>query len=210
MAIDIIGDTWKDVMQQCLNGVWKAIWPSVGNDFQCFAADEFISDARHEIIEMAKSVGFQQADEENVADLLNSHREELSNGDLLELDRECHEEKEPMEENERPSPQVLMMKGMTDAFKLLDGYLAFFDKNDPNRERSAKVARLMKEANACYTELFREKQHCPMKSSLNKFFRKQDSSISTQSTNSQPSTSGREISLPSFDVFDLDEDSAPH
>ncbi|KYO31878.1 hypothetical protein Y1Q_0003440 [Alligator mississippiensis] len=152
IAIDIIGDAWNDVTQQCLNGVWKNIWPAVVNDFQGFAADEFISDARHGIVEMVKSVGFEQVNEENMAELLDSHREELSNKDLLELDREQHEEEEPMEENERP-PRVLMMKGMADAFKLLDGYLALFDENDPNHERSAEVARLMKEVNACYMEL---------------------------------------------------------
>ncbi|KYO46714.1 hypothetical protein Y1Q_0018457 [Alligator mississippiensis] len=157
IAIDIIRDTWNDVTQQCLNRVWKNIWPAVVNDFRGFAADEFISDARHEIAEMAKSGGFGQVDKENMAELLDSHREELSNEDHLELDRERHEEEEPMEENERPSPRVLMMKGMADVFKLLDGYLAFFDENDSNRERSAKVARLMKEANACFTELYREK-----------------------------------------------------
>ncbi|KYO21213.1 hypothetical protein Y1Q_0001482 [Alligator mississippiensis] len=104
MAIDIIRDTWNDIMQQCFDGVWKNIWPAVVNDFRGFAADKFISDARHEIVEMAKSVGFEQVIEENVAELLSSHREELSNEDLLELDREHYEEEEPMEENERPSP----------------------------------------------------------------------------------------------------------
>ncbi|KYO47120.1 BEN domain-containing protein 6 isoform A [Alligator mississippiensis] len=104
MAIDIIGDIWNDVTQQCLNGVWKNIWSAVMNDFQGFAADEFISDARHDIVEMAKSVGFEQVNEENVAELLDSHREELSNEDLLGLDRKSHEEEKPMEENERRFP----------------------------------------------------------------------------------------------------------
>ncbi|KYO39814.1 hypothetical protein Y1Q_0006692 [Alligator mississippiensis] len=121
MAIDFIGDAWNDVMQRCLNGVWKNIWPVVVNVSSKASEIKLISDARHEIVEMAKSVGFEQVSEENVAELLDSCREELLNKDLLELDRERHEEEEPMEENERPSPRILVMKGMADVFKLLDG-----------------------------------------------------------------------------------------
>jgi hypothetical protein len=68
---------------------------------------------------MANSAGFGQVNEENVAEPLNSHREELSNEDLLELDKEYHEEEEPIED-EIP-PQVLKMKHTDDASKLDSG-----------------------------------------------------------------------------------------
>ncbi|KYO33393.1 hypothetical protein Y1Q_0008620 [Alligator mississippiensis] len=107
-------------------------------------------------------------------------------------------------------PRVLTMKGMDDVFKLLDGYLAFFDENNPNCKRSAKVARLMKEANACYTELYRESRHCSVQSSLDKFFRKQDSTTRLNQPTLSPSLLWGSQPLPSFDVFNLDEDLAPH
>jgi hypothetical protein len=69
-----IKEAWNDVMQLCFNGVWKDIWPAVVEDFQGLTADQFNSDARCEIVRMAKSVGFGQVDEENMAELLDSHR----------------------------------------------------------------------------------------------------------------------------------------
>jgi hypothetical protein len=79
-----------------------------------------------------------------------------------------------MEEDE--CLQVLTLKGMADMFRLWAGYLACFDEKNPNRVRSAKVS---KEASACYRELCQEKQRCLVLSLLDKFFRKQDSTIST-------------------------------
>jgi hypothetical protein len=69
------------------------------------------------------------------------------NEDLLDLDMEHCEEEELMDEDE--SPSFLTMKDLADTLKLLGGYLAFSDDN-PNHESSAKVARLMKEASACF------------------------------------------------------------
>jgi hypothetical protein len=96
-----------------------------------------------------------------------------------------------------------MLKGMADAFKLLGGYLAFFDENDPNHERSTYAARLMKKAITCYRELYQEKQRGLVQSSQDKMFRKQDSIILTQST-SKPSVPIQEICSPSSHLSDLD------
>jgi DNA primase large subunit len=70
--------------------------------FPNLAAHEFISDARRDIVKMAKSAGFVQVDKENVVELLSSHMEERLNKDVRELDKECHEEEDPMEEDESP------------------------------------------------------------------------------------------------------------
>ena len=39
---------------------------------------------------MALQMGFEEVDEDDVEDLLLSHREELSNEDLLSLEEECN------------------------------------------------------------------------------------------------------------------------
>ncbi|XP_066547533.1 tigger transposable element-derived protein 1-like [Amia ocellicauda] len=199
MAIDLIGEAWDEVPQQCLNGVWQNIWPAVVNDFRDFAADEVLTNARHEIVELARTAGFDEVNEENVAELLESHREELSNEDLLELDKE--REQEESVEDERPQ-RILSVKGLAKAMKAMDTFLGYIDENDPNRERSAKVARNVKESIACYTEILREKQRCSVQS----FIRRQESSMLSQLTQSHASTSGLATSSSWIEVEISDSD----
>jgi hypothetical protein len=84
-ATDNTGDAWAEVMQSCMNGVWRKIWPDVVTDFHGFEPEEKISKSRHAIIDMARFVGFEDVDEANVKELLQSHTEKLSIKDLLEL-----------------------------------------------------------------------------------------------------------------------------
>jgi hypothetical protein len=53
------------------------------------------------------------------------------------------------------------------------------DENEPRHKRSAKVTSMMREASACCQELYREKHCCLGHFSLDKFFWKQNSTIST-------------------------------
>jgi glutamate synthase domain-containing protein 3 len=75
-----------------MNGVWSKIWPDVVTDFHGFEPEEEISNSRRVIVDMARSLGFEEVDEANVKELLQSHMEELSSEDLLELEKELSDE----------------------------------------------------------------------------------------------------------------------
>jgi hypothetical protein len=132
-TIDNIGDAWAEVTQSCMNGVWRKIWPDVVIDFHGFEPEEEISNSRHAIIDMARSLGFEEVNEANVKELLQYHMEELSNEDLLEL------EKEQSDENDESSDVVpvkhLTTKQLVELFKHTDIGISIIDDNDANTER---------------------------------------------------------------------------
>jgi hypothetical protein len=145
-AIDNIGDVWGEVMQSCMNEVWRKIWPDVVTDFHGFEPEEEINNSRHAIVDMARSLGFEEVDEANVKELLQSNTEELSNEGLLE--------KEQSDEDDESSDVVpikhLTSKQLVEFFKHIDIAIGIIDDNDANRERSAKVTRGIESALACY------------------------------------------------------------
>jgi hypothetical protein len=90
-AIDNTGDAWAEVTQSCMNGVWRKIWPDVVTDFHGFEPEEEISNSRRAVVDMVRSLGF-EVDEANVNELLQFRTEELSNENLLELEKELNAE----------------------------------------------------------------------------------------------------------------------
>jgi hypothetical protein len=77
-----------------MNRVWRYIWPDAVTDFHGFDLEEEIGNSRCAIIDMARTVGFVDADQVNVEELFQSHTEELSNENLLELKKELNEDNE--------------------------------------------------------------------------------------------------------------------
>ena len=71
---------------------------------------------------MTKTVSFDEVEE-----MLDSYREELSNEDLLE----CQVEESEAESEEVEPLHTLTSKRMVEAFRLIDIGLAIFDEDDP-------------------------------------------------------------------------------
>jgi hypothetical protein len=93
-----------------------------------------------------------------VDELLRPHTEELTNDDLLELEKDLNEKGD---ESFVVKPvQLLLTKQTAEFFKHTDTAISIIDENDPNRERSVKVARDIQSALACYKELYRERKKC--------------------------------------------------
>jgi hypothetical protein len=68
-AIDNIGDSWTEVSQSCMKGVWKEIWPYVTDSHDSDPEIE-LSNSRRDIIDSARAAGFEDVDEANVDELL--------------------------------------------------------------------------------------------------------------------------------------------
>ena len=92
-AIDNIAYAWAEVTQSCMKGVWKKIWPelSCSSDFN---PENELSNSRQDIVDMARSVGFEDVDQANVDELLQSHLSEITNEDLLEMENDRENDKE--------------------------------------------------------------------------------------------------------------------
>ncbi|KAG7174211.1 Tigger transposable element-derived protein 1-like 158, partial [Homarus americanus] len=77
-----ISNSWEAITQQNMNSVWRKLWPECVHNFVSFPS---VPAVRKTILTLVKKAGFDEVDDTDVEDLLDSHNEELTNEDLIEL-----------------------------------------------------------------------------------------------------------------------------
>ncbi|GLV32614.1 hypothetical protein CBL_00677 [Carabus blaptoides fortunei] len=157
-AIDNIGASWDEVPAKTMNMVWKKLYPECVQFVDDF--DNTLDTIKENIVELGKKIGLDDLTVDDIQKVLDSHREELSNEDLMAIDqqRALEENESNEEEEDAEPPKVLTAPMLNEFFKLIDQATAIIDLNDPNRVRSSAVARKIQEDVSCYRELLREKQ----------------------------------------------------
>ena len=99
-----------------------------------------------------------------------------------------------VEESEADSEEVEPLRTLTstrmvEAFRLIDMGLAIFDEDDPNTERSSRVARNVQADLSCYKLIQKEKQMKAAQRTLFFFFQKNEGKEHPKDDASEPSTS---------------------
>ncbi|XP_059580417.1 rho-related protein racB-like [Alligator mississippiensis] len=78
-------------------------------------------------------IGFDELEPEDIHELIDSNREELSNEDLIQIEQQrSHEEEEDAEEDVQPA-RALTSKGIAEVFKHFEAFLSYFEENDPDK-----------------------------------------------------------------------------
>lgn len=72
--------------------------------------------------------------EEDIDEMISSYEEELSNEDLLELNKNKNYDKVQEEESEKPDEEVITLKGLFKAFQLIEEGLQIINDIDSNHE----------------------------------------------------------------------------
>lgn len=75
-------EAWNEVAPSTMSSAWKKLWPECVHDFVGFGNEDV------QVTALAQEAGFKEVNEENVGELLTSHREDLSNEDLIELEQQ--------------------------------------------------------------------------------------------------------------------------
>uniref|UniRef100_A0A673CZT8 HTH CENPB-type domain-containing protein n=1 Tax=Sphaeramia orbicularis TaxID=375764 RepID=A0A673CZT8_9TELE len=150
-AIKNIANAWNEVKQTNMNGVWKKLCPQFVNDFHGFE-------------ETCESL-----ETDDITELLDSHGEELSSEDLIELEKQMIKEDESIE---TPEPRHFTTKGLAEAFSLLEQAMARFEAEDPNMERFLKASRGVMDSVQCYREIWEEKRKISFQTDISKYFTK--------------------------------------
>ncbi|CAM2111781.1 unnamed protein product [Caretta caretta] len=93
---------------------------------------------KKDILGLAKKAGFDEVEEADVTQLLQSHGEELTNEDLMQLEvtKAMAEEGQEVEE---PTHRNLTAKRLSEAFQMIEAGLQILSDDDHNREHSSKV-----------------------------------------------------------------------
>uniref|UniRef100_UPI00358E7BA4 tigger transposable element-derived protein 1-like isoform X2 n=1 Tax=Myxine glutinosa TaxID=7769 RepID=UPI00358E7BA4 len=164
-AVRNIGESWKEVKQTTMNGVWMKLCPEFVNDFQGF--EETVDQVTENLVEMGRHLELEIV-ADDVNQLLTSHSEELSNEDLMQLE----EQKVAEEVVETPPPKRFMTKQMAKAFRMIDSALALFEEQDVNCSRFASVSRTVNNGLSCYKQIYDEKKKASVQRSLVNVFQK--------------------------------------
>ncbi|XP_045107142.1 tigger transposable element-derived protein 1-like [Portunus trituberculatus] len=148
-AVTFIKQSWAEVPTKCLNGVWKKLCPQFVHSFKAFNVDDIVSKANKDTISYAQDLGLDEVEEEDIDQLLQSHRQELSNEDLLDIEAENKREREEAEAtaaaDKAEGGQTLTATVISEALgKIKEGF-AMLEEHDPNVERSTTITRKLTE-----------------------------------------------------------------
>ncbi|KAH1186904.1 hypothetical protein KIL84_019653 [Mauremys mutica] len=161
-GMENIDTSWEQVTLQCMNGVWPRAWPDAVHSFMGFDA---IPALKQEIVKLVKDVGFEEVEEYDVQDLLESHAEQLTDEELIELDQQWISKESKDDDDIRQKA-----KNLSHFFELLDEMTEIIQSGDPFLEWSARISRVLNDAVACYREIFCSKIHAGEQKSIKILF----------------------------------------
>lgn len=183
-ALEFIDYAWQKVSPQTMNVFWNKLCPQFVT-FEVSGFQEAI-DAKSTILALAMEVGFKEVDEAGVEGYLQSHREELTTDDLVQLDRHrLTEEEEEREEarNTLDTEKLRIVMGHAD--KMTD----IISKYDHDMMRSIAFKTAINSALAPFRRLHDQKLQEHKQSFILSCFCPMESSNSPKDS-PQPSTSG--------------------
>ncbi|XP_053568008.1 tigger transposable element-derived protein 1-like [Bombina bombina] len=168
-AIKNIADAWNEVKETNMRGVWNKLCPQLTQEFLGFTDDE-IAETRQTVVAMGKQLQL-NITENDVIEVLDSHSQELTNEDLMELEKEI-ELREETQDIETPQLKKFLTKELADAFRLIEAGMAKLEEQDSDTERFAKVYRTVTEGLKCYRAIYDEKKKSSIQTSLDAYFNK--------------------------------------
>ena len=169
-AISNIGESWKEVKSSTLNSVWKSVWKEAIHTFTGLPS---FSGTVQECVNLAHRVGgegFSDLETDDVLELLDSHDEELSVDDLLELSA-AQEQADEAENDVALDIKEMTMKEMAAFFKLANNLAQAAMDMDHSLERSQHFSRGLKSILAPYQEIYAKKQNSARQTTMTKFFK---------------------------------------
>lgn len=183
-ALNFIKRSWDEVPRTCLNGVWKKLCPQFVHDFKGFSIKENVAKSNSRSLRLAQQLGFSDVEEEDIDELLQSHEQELSNEDLLEIEKERVEQLEKAEaaaaasaSREQPL-RTFTATNLAECMEHIQLAMAIIEENDSNVDRSSTVSREVISKMACYQLMLKEKQK-KKKQSMMSFFHKRSETSET-------------------------------
>lgn len=174
-ALCFIKQSWEEVPRSCLNGVWKKLCPHFVHNFKGFSNNDNVASANRKSLHFAQKLGFDELEDNDIDELLQSHQEELSNDDLLEIERERVQRMEEAEAaaaaaaSQEPL-RALTVTNLSQCMDLLRQAMKIIEENDPNVERSGAVTRDVLNRMSCYEVMLKEKQQKKKQQTITAFF----------------------------------------
>ncbi|KFD61537.1 hypothetical protein M514_00928 [Trichuris suis] len=135
-AVQYLAAAWHEVKRSTMNLAWRKICPEAIAELTVLGTT--IAACSSGVSELAHEVGFSDINEEDILELIESHDEELSNKDLMEMEQQLADEEENDKTEDPKQARTLTTKDLSEAFQLLDRAKTVFTEKGPQRERSAE------------------------------------------------------------------------
>ena len=126
--------------ESCICGVWKKHCPRFTVDYGGFDLSERFSEEHPKCLELARTVGLNEIEEEDVNSLLETIGEELSAEDLNELEKQRCQLEEGVEAEQHPTASLttkqLTVKILQHFYGMLKDVMDYLEEVDPDVERA--------------------------------------------------------------------------
>ncbi|XP_045129328.1 tigger transposable element-derived protein 1-like [Portunus trituberculatus] len=185
-GIDNITTAWNEVDNKTMNAAWSKVWPEVVINFTGFVPVS-VTDLRKDIVRLSHRASFEEVDEEDVQELLDSHRKPLTNKELEEMLNERAHQETTKPEKER----VLTINFLQEFFCKIESAIDSLKEVDPNYARSFTAAHEIEKALGFYKEILAAKRRKATQPSIESYFR--PSTPSTKSSVSPTPSLSRDI-----------------
>ena len=167
-AVEIIAAAWEEVKSSTMNAVWRKVWPEAVHSFVRFdhvPLQQEIDDFANAADLVAE--GEERINADDIAALVESHEEDLTAEDLVELQKQ----QTAVEEEEQTTSEKTTTMG--DLKELIKLGLSFIDEvlaRDGDVDRSFRVRSSMKALLSPYEEELRQKRSKTKHGDLLNFF----------------------------------------
>lgn len=183
-AIENISKSWDEVSEKTMNAVWKNLWDDCAN----FLGFDITEDVINETVDLARMIGLDEVEAEDIQDLIEANKEELTDIDLLEMQQHWKMEERSKDvcddEEIRNKTKVLTTSNINEILNLVDCARNLIKESDPDFERSSLVARSLNDSVNCYKELLLERNKTKKQLSLDSYFSKSQRKSSTTTKDS--------------------------
>uniref|UniRef100_A0A5S6QH29 DDE-1 domain-containing protein n=1 Tax=Trichuris muris TaxID=70415 RepID=A0A5S6QH29_TRIMR len=170
-AIKNIRDSWKEISTATLKGAWKALMPSLPDNWEGTQAS--VNEVAEDVLNMAIELEIEQ---EDVTEMLQSHDKPPTYEELFLIDEQRRSFLEVELTRHRVDAHQVEMttKDLQRYIELVDEAAAGFERIDPNFERSSTVSRMLSDSISCYKEIHHErKRRSVQQASLLRYLSKQ-------------------------------------
>ena len=158
-AIYVLQEAWECVTEKCIQGAWRKLCPNLVPDFAGFDMVTEEARLRKELLDHARQVGFDELDDAEVTNLIESHDQALTTEELIMMQKEREEEAEREREKEDKDSGTMKQLNMQDLgrmFACFDEGMKIMEDCDLQPDRVFKVQQNIRQALRCYYDLQRK------------------------------------------------------
>ncbi|KAG6933523.1 tigger transposable element derived 1, partial [Chelydra serpentina] len=153
-CITYIKQAMDAIKPETVNACWRNLWKDCVNDFKGFPA---IDKEVECIVQVARQVGgdgFVDILKEEIEELIEGHRETLTNEELQELIKSSAEDED--DDNEQEEPATWTLHKFSEVFQAAKHLNDLISDYDPSMEQSLKITRSITGDLRPYQEMFEE------------------------------------------------------